>query len=200
MGLAVSALLAGLPPGSARAEDPQEPEVKIDVALVYGSADEGPIDSELSSMRTFLEKQLPMHFGTLERLDSKQFALALGETAGFPLPSGSEVNVLPIAIVNGRLHLYLEMPGLNTRLQIANGRPVILGGPAYQNGHMLVELTTRFNPGSAPADTGAEEGDGDGDEATPPAQPRLERPEPPASRRAEAQPPKLDVEPVSAER
>ena len=136
------------------------PDVTLDVVLVYGSADEGAIDPGLSEMQEYLQTRLPMRFGTLEKFGSKTVELELGEPFDVPLPSGSEkVNVLPIAIVNGYLHLYLEMPGVNTRLQIKSGRPVILGGPTFKNGHMLVEITSTFSAGT-PSDLDLDEIEG----------------------------------------
>jgi len=119
-GLTAMALVACASASVVRAEEAQRAsDVTLDVVLVYGSADEGAVDPGLSGMQEYLQSRLPMRFGTLEKFDSKSVELELGEPFDLPLPSGSElVNVLPIAIVNGYLHLYLEMPGVNTRLQI----------------------------------------------------------------------------------
>jgi hypothetical protein len=91
--------------------------------------------------------------GTLRTVGSKRFDLPLGQKAEVPLPTGSAVQFLPIAIVDGRLHMHLEMPGVNTRLQVKSGRRVVLGGPPYEDGVVIVELTPTFDtiePGPEP--------------------------------------------------
>jgi hypothetical protein len=137
---------------SGRAQESAQ-TIAMEVVLVYGSADDGGIDPDLIGMQEYLQRRLPMRFGTLQTVDAKRFELELGEPAGLPLPTGSSVRLLPIAIVGDRLHVHLEMPGVSTRLQVQNDRRVVLGGPRYKDGLVIVELTPLFKP--EPASPGA---------------------------------------------
>jgi hypothetical protein len=157
----VAAALVASGAWSASAQEPAASDVSVEVLLIYGSADEGKIDAELTATHDYLKSILPMRFGTLQRFDSKRVELMLGQLGGVALPSGAEVRFLPIAIVDGRLHMHLEMPGMNTRLQIPSGRTLILGGPRYENGLVIVELRPTFavpagTPGAPVPDEGPE--------------------------------------------
>ncbi len=146
----VAAVVVAAAPWAARAQAPEPAAVSvaIEVRLIYGSADEGEIDAELASTHEYLTRVLPMQFGTLRGFDSRRVELQLGQRGDVPLPTGSDLQLLPIAIVDGRLHMHLEMPGMNTRLRIPSGRPLIIGGPRYENGFVIVELRPVFSPGA----------------------------------------------------
>jgi hypothetical protein len=178
--ISVAGLLAATGALSARAQAASSPNVGIDVVLVYGSAQEGAVDVGLLSMQEHLQRRLPMRFGTLQTFDSKHFDLPMGKLAEMRLPDGSAVRILPIAVVDGRLQMHLDMPGVSTRLQVQSGRPVIMGGQRYQNGVVFVQLTSSF-AGAAPTEDNVP---GAGPEK--PREPQL--PRPPASRVVE-QPP-----------
>jgi hypothetical protein len=187
-----------------------EPQVvQVQVALIYGAAQEGEVDEQLRGLRKFFASQLmPMRFGTLRMMSVKNVKLHCGEWGVVDLPEGVEedggapvfepdgevdairpgkppsepaalerpdrarpsVRFLPIQIVDQRLHLHFSMPRMSTRLQLRSGRPLIAGGPPYQDGLIIVQLTPTFEaqePGAlAPAPAP------DVDLGSPPAAPR----------------------------
>jgi hypothetical protein len=93
-----------------------------------------------------LRKRLgPMHVGSLRALHEEIFRLRMGEQGALTLPTGANLRIVPLAIIRQRLNLRVQVPGIvNTRLQTTSGRAVIVGGPRYQGGHLIVQIIPEY--------------------------------------------------------
>jgi len=134
--------LAG--PSRAWAQAPlpfEDDEVEFEVNVCLASKEEGGVDPECQSM----QEQLPVRFGTLRLQQRANFALAFGEPHGLALPSGSQLLFRPISIVDRKLQMHVQMPGVvNTRVQLGSGRSIILAGVRHNLGNLIVELRPTF--------------------------------------------------------
>lgn len=93
-----------------------------------------------------IKRRLPMQFSSLEMLAHKRLEMSFGQAGALQLPSGRPIYLLPISIVNGRLHVHFRMEGLvDTRLRMQNGHPVIVGGESYEQGQIIIMLTPQFS-------------------------------------------------------
>jgi hypothetical protein len=132
-------------PGRARAEDPVGAvpiSVEVQVAFASNKEAEGHIDPACAD----LQDRLPMRFSTLRMLTRQRLKLTFGEVGHMRLPTGRQMDLVPISVVRNHLHLHFQMQGLvNTRLQMRSGVPVIVGGESHEGGQIIVMLTPRFN-------------------------------------------------------
>jgi hypothetical protein len=143
LGLAAAFLLLGLA-GEAALAQQRQGTVVVQVMILHADPQAERDDSDCAGFRRELG---PVDVGHLRIIEKRMLRLAFGENGAVVLPIGSEVRVMPISIHRRRLHMQLAMPGrMNTRLQMRRGKPVILGGPRMQRGHLLVRITSDFAP------------------------------------------------------
>ena len=132
-------------PETARAEDPMGAvpvSVEVQVAFASNQSAEGQIDPACAE----LQSRLPMPFSTLQMLTRERLKLTFGEVGRMRLPSGRQMELVPISVVRNHLHVHFQMEGLvNTRLQMRSGVPVIVGGESYEGGQIILMLTPRFS-------------------------------------------------------
>ncbi len=117
--------------------------VTFEVQIVRGSNQIQPArqDPECDEIR----RRLPMSFSTLEMIARKRMQLVFGQVGKLQLPTGRQIEVLPISVVRNHLHVQFQMKGLvNTRLQMRNGVPVIVGGESHEHGQIIVMLKPDF--------------------------------------------------------
>ncbi len=132
-------------PETAQVAAPQEP-VAVEVNVCLGSEQEGEVDPECRAMQSQLI-QMRVRLGTLKVQKKQTVAVRFGELTGVSLPTGSTVEFRPISIVDNKLHMQLEMPGVvNTRLRLQSGRSVILAGERHADGYVIIELKPTFAP------------------------------------------------------
>ena len=140
--------------GGAALAQGEAPKVLFDLQVVKGSNEIVPARQDPAC--DDIKRRLPMQFSSLEMLAHKRLEMSFGQAGALQLPSGRPLYLLPISIVNGRLHVHFRMDGLvDTRLQMQNGHPVIVGGEAYEQGQIILMLTPRFSqPKPQPKPTG----------------------------------------------
>jgi hypothetical protein len=143
LGLAVLALAVAVA-AEAEAQAPVKRTVFVQVMVVQAGPQSGNDDPQCRELR----KQLgPMHVGSLRMVQKIQYQLRFGENGAVLLPAGGEIRLTPINIHARRLNMQLQMPGrMDTHLRMRAGKPVIVGGPRYKNGHLLVQIVPQFQP------------------------------------------------------
>jgi hypothetical protein len=127
---------------------PASPDrIALSVLIAHGSQEEGDAGGGVDAECEPLKRRLPVAFNTLRARAQRCFNLAFGERAEMTLPSGGTVQFLPISIVDDRLHVQVEMPGvLNTRLRTLTGRAVIVAAGKDELGQLFIQLTPSFTP------------------------------------------------------
>jgi hypothetical protein len=145
LGAVLLVALSVVLPEPVRAEDPGDAvpiSVEVQVAFASNQREEGHIDPACAD----LQDRLPMRFSTLEMLTRERLKLTFGEVGRMRLPTGRQMDLVPISVVRNHLHVHFQMQGLvNTRLQMRSGVPVIVGGESHEGGQIIVMLTPRFS-------------------------------------------------------
>jgi len=133
---------------SADCPTPASPDrIALSILIAHGSQDEIDAEGGIDAQCAALSRRLPVSFSTLRAKAQRCFNLAFGERAEMALPSGGSVQFLPISVVDDRLHVQVEMPGvLNTRLRTLTGRAVIVAAGKDDIGQLFIELTPSFTP------------------------------------------------------
>jgi len=144
-GLGLLGLLCALAP-AVYAQDART--VELELRVIYATKAEGVVDPDCVD----IQKRLPMTFGSLQTVQSERFRLDTGEAARFELPTGRQVNMVPVSVIGPHLHIQFQMSGvMNTRLQMVSGRPVIVGGERHGVGQLILELTPSFDALEGPS-------------------------------------------------
>jgi hypothetical protein len=142
VGLGALLLAAVLVPGLVAAEG-KSPPVEFEVQVVLASNEIQPPTQDAQCAE--LKRLLPIPFSTLRMLQKKRIRLELGEAGHMSLPSGRPLTLRPVSVIHKRLHLHFRMKDIvDTRLQLLNGKPVIVGGEAYDRGQIIVMVTPDF--------------------------------------------------------
>ena len=123
---------------------PSEPPVSVDVGVAVASNDGTRIDPQLSDIRTKLKSMFD--YTSYRMVDRRKRTLAVGETGEFALPGGRSMRVTPAPSSGAKVRLAVQiMEGqrnlLTTTLGLSRGGMVLVGGPAYQNGVMILIIS-----------------------------------------------------------
>ena len=146
LALTVSLLAAGV------AQAQSEP-IAFDVQVVHGSNHEG--EGVIDPTCNEIKQRLPVQFDSLQMVTHRQLKLNFGEYGRVDLPTGRNFTLMPISIVRDRLHVHFQIKDLvDTRLQLRSGRPVILGGQAWDDGKLIIMLKPAFKSPASPAPAG----------------------------------------------
>ncbi len=137
---AVGLLLAGA--ASAQEDARDIPPVTFKISIARALPQEGAVDPDCLE----LSRRLPMRFGSIRGCAPRVFRVPFGEYAVMQLPTGSAIRILPVQVHRNQLHMQFELPGVvNTRLQMAHGRPVIMGGLPHEGGLLIIQVVPEFS-------------------------------------------------------
>ncbi len=132
------------PPSASEARDEVQtamPPITIRVSVASASEAEGEVDPRAQD----IFEHLPNRFRSIHMVEEKTISVWFGERAEVKLPTGSTVNLLPVAVHNQQLHLQLEMPEvLNTSMRMSNSRALYVGGVDYGDGTLIFKLVPEF--------------------------------------------------------
>lgn len=118
--------------------------VSVDLGVAVASNEGTRIDPQLADLRTKLKAMFD--YTSYRMVDRRKRTLAVGETGEFPLPGGRSMRVTPAPSSGGKVRLAVQiMEGqrnlLTTTLGLSRGGMVLVGGPAYQNGVMILIIS-----------------------------------------------------------
>jgi len=132
------------PPGMAQERDTVKIYVMISLAVPGGEKVDprlGEIHQELKN--TFRES-------SYELLDEVRFDLTLQEQDGKPLPGDAHLYIQYMGMDGGKVNLNLKITQkgsevLNTNFSISKGGTIIVGGPPYKDGNLVLAVKTAMN-------------------------------------------------------
>ncbi len=126
-----------------RAAFPEQP-VSIDLGVAVASNEGTRIDPQLADLRAKLKSMFD--YTSYRMVDRRKRTLAIGETGDFALPGGRSMKVTPAPSSGNKIRLAVQvMEGqrnlLTTTLGLSRGGMVLVGGPAYQNGVLILVIS-----------------------------------------------------------
>ena len=135
-------LLLSFSPGSATAESGSP--VTVDVGVVLASHDGSTVDPQLSSIQDKLRSMV--NYSSYRMLDRQKRPLEVGQTGEFPLPGNRSLRVTPSPSRGEKVRLAVQITegGKNliaTTLGLSRGGMVLVGGPSYQKGVLILILS-----------------------------------------------------------
>ena len=118
--------------------------VAIDVGVVVASHDGPTMDPELSSIRN--ELQSMFNYSSYRMIDRLKRTLSVDETGEFGLPGGRSMRVTPVPAKGNKVRLAVQiMEGdrnlVSTTLGMSRGGMVIVGGPSYRKGVLILIIS-----------------------------------------------------------
>jgi hypothetical protein len=118
--------------------------VAIDVGVVVASHEGPTMDPALSSIRNQLQSMF--NYSSYRMVDRLNRTLSVGETGAFGLPGGRSMRVTPVPAKGNKVRLAVQiMEGernlLTTTLGLSRGGMVIVGGPSYQKGVLILIIS-----------------------------------------------------------
>ena len=137
--LAVLALAAG-PAASS------EPPVSIDLGVAVASNDGTRIDPQLADLRAKLKAMF--NYTSYRMLDRKRRSLSVGETGEFELPGRRAMRATLLPAHGDKVRLSIRISDgpsnlLTTTLGLRRGGMVLVGGPTYQTGVLILILSAQ---------------------------------------------------------
>ncbi len=139
----IAALFAVLVIAAASAS-PAETPVSVELGVAVASNQGSRIDPQLADLRVKLKAMFD--FTSYRMLDRRKRTLAVGETGDFGLPGGRSMQVTPVPSAGNKVRLAVQiMEGqrnlLTTTLGLSRGGMVLVAGPSYQNGVLILIIS-----------------------------------------------------------
>jgi hypothetical protein len=137
------AFLALLLIAHAVAAAPDAP-VAVDVGVVVASNEGNTIDPALTSIRNQLHSMF--NYTSYQLVDRLKRTLSVGETGDFALPGNRSMRVTPVPAKGNKVRLAVQLMEaernlLTTTLGLTRGGMVLVGGPPYQKGVLILIIS-----------------------------------------------------------
>ncbi len=118
--------------------------VSVDVGAVYASNEGTSIDPVLGTIRGKLQSMF--NYTSYRMLDRKRRSLAVGETGEFELPGGRSMRATPLPAQGNKVRLSIQISDgqrklLATTLGLSRGGMVLVGGPSYRSGVLILIIS-----------------------------------------------------------
>jgi hypothetical protein len=118
--------------------------VAVDVGVVVASNEGATIDPALSSIRNKLQSMF--NYTSYRMVDRLKRTLSKGETGNFGLPGNRSMRATPLPAKGNKVRLAVQiMEGdrnlLSTTLGLTRGGMVLVGGPSYQKGVLILIIS-----------------------------------------------------------
>src|SRR5512144_1918698 len=123
---------------------PAEAPVSVELGIAVASNEGSRIDPQLANIRAKLKAMFD--YTSYRMLDRRKRTLAIGEAGDFGLPGGRSMRVTPVPSAGNKVRLAVSiMEGprnlLTTTLGLSRGGMVLVGGPSYQNGVLILIIS-----------------------------------------------------------
>lgn len=118
--------------------------VGVDIGVVLASTEGSSVDPSLASLRGKLSSMF--NYSSYRMLDRQRKTLEVGQTGEFGLPGGRSIRVTPAPPSGAKMRLAVQlMEGqknlLTTTLGLSRGGMVLVGGPRYQSGVLILLIS-----------------------------------------------------------
>ena len=119
--------------------------VSIRVQIIYADNEPGGVDSRLGGLAAELQKTF--RYLKYELLDSPQGSAVLNQRWRTNLPGDRQLEITPTAIQGGQYSLTVRVLSstgqamVNTGVRLRSGATVLVGGPSYQKGVLIIAIT-----------------------------------------------------------
>ncbi len=125
------------------AASPDAP-VAIDVGVVVASHEGSTTDPALSSIRNQLQSMF--NYSSYRMVDRLRRTLPVGETGEFDLPGARSMRITPVPAKGNKVRLAVQIMEaernlLTTTLGLSRGGMVIVGGPSYRKGVLILIIS-----------------------------------------------------------
>ena len=120
-----------------------EQHVAVSVMVSHVSPNPGPIDPSAGAIHERLRQEF--HYQSLRVLERHHMDLRMQEIGGLVLPTGTRVQLRPIAVSPSGVLLAVEIPGtLQTDLRVPNRKQVVIGVDRYGDGKLILTLEPNY--------------------------------------------------------
>jgi hypothetical protein len=118
--------------------------VAVDVGVVVASNEGKTIDPALTSIRNQLHSMFT--YSSYQLVDRLKRTLSVGETGDFALPGNRSMRVTPVPAKGNKVRLAVQLMEaernlLTTTLGLTRGGMVLVGGPPYQKGVLILIIS-----------------------------------------------------------
>ncbi len=118
--------------------------VTVDVGAVYASNEGTSIDPALGTIRGKLHSMF--NYTSYRMLDRKRRSLSVGEDGEFDLPGRRTMRATPLPFRGDKVRLSIRISEgsrnlLTTTLGLRRGGMVLVGGPSYQSGVLILIIS-----------------------------------------------------------
>jgi len=134
--------LAG-PTGAA----PVRAKVDMEIRVVYATTSHSRVDPRLASLTRYLSH---LSFTGYELLDTQKAQVGLGSKVSFTVQGGRKVTVTLLGRDEQKARVRVQVSGANdkqlldTTMSVNRNGTVIVAGPKYQDGILVLPLTARY--------------------------------------------------------
>jgi hypothetical protein len=142
-------MACGAFPAAAETPCVEDNDVEVRIGAVLASHQGRSFDQRLISLRRQFDSLFPYSSYQLVREERRR--LSWKRQAEFRLPGGRRLIVVPREYKNGRVSLNLVFVQgfhslFNTQLSLRNDGTVLVGGPTYKDGVLIVAIGARTVP------------------------------------------------------
>jgi hypothetical protein len=118
--------------------------VSIGVDVAHASHEGVSIDPALSKLKSKLQSMF--NYSSYKMLDRQKRTIGVGETGEIPLPGNRILKATPASLDGNKIKLDVQIVEggknkLTTSLGLNKGGMVLVGGPAYQNGVLILIIS-----------------------------------------------------------
>jgi hypothetical protein len=120
--------------------------VSLTVQVIHASNAGTSVDPALAKIRAQLGS---MKYSNYKLLETRPFSTALGAKHAMPLPGGRTLDLYPFGLSGGSLELLVTITDgskrlLDTTFRLSNNGTILVGGPVYGDGVLLVAISSSF--------------------------------------------------------
>lgn len=142
--------------GIAAAQAPSRPRVVIlQIESVLAADTNQGVDPQLGAMGPRLEKMF--HYSTYHLVSEQNGRTEMGKMIEFEMPGGRVLHIQPRSIEGNMIGMEVllfqgEKPVLTTDLKLPNKGNLIVGGPRYEQGALIITIVANMVPESGAAE------------------------------------------------
>ncbi len=122
-------------------------KVDLELRVVYATSAHKKVDSRLSSLTRYLSH---LRFTGYELLDTQKSQIALGGKSTYTIEGGRKVTVSLLGRDEARARVRVQVSGagdkqlLDTTMSVNRNATVIVAGPKYKEGILVLPITARY--------------------------------------------------------